>query len=96
MLTLKWSIKALIDFDEAQAYIAQENAFAAQAVADRIWQASLRLPETPLIGRPGVEPDTRHWVVQRTPYLIVYRVNGDVLEILRVWHGRRDWLNRNG
>ena len=25
MLTLKWSIKALIDFDEAQAYIAQET-----------------------------------------------------------------------
>ena len=92
MLTLKWSIKALIDFDEAQAYIAQENAFAAQAVADRIWQASLRLLESPHIGRLGVEPDTRHWVVQRTPYLIVYRVNGELLEILRVWHGRRDWM----
>ena len=94
MLTLKWSIKALIDFDEAQAYIAQENPFAAQAVADRIWQASLRLPETPHIGRPGVELGTRHWVVLRTPYLIVYRVKGEVLEILRVWHGRRDWMNR--
>ncbi len=94
MLTLKWSIKALIDFDEAQAYIAQEDSFAAQAVADRIWQASLRLPETPHIGWPGVEPDTRHWVVQRTPYLIVYRVTDDAVEILRVWHGRRDWMNR--
>ena len=92
MLTLRWSIKALIDFDEAQAYIAQENAFAGQAVADRIWQASLRLLESPHIGRPGVEQDTRHWVVQRTPYLIVYRVNGEELEILRVWHGRRDWM----
>ena len=95
MLTLKWSVKALIDFDEAQAYIAQENASAAQAVADRIWQASLRLPETPHIGRLGAELDTRHWVVQRTPYLIVYRVTGEMLEILRVWHGRRDWLNQD-
>ncbi|HVR80858.1 MAG TPA: type II toxin-antitoxin system RelE/ParE family toxin [Luteimonas sp.] len=94
MLTLKWSIKALIDFDEAQAYIAQENPFAAQTVAERIWQASLRLPETPHIGRLDLEGDTRHWVVQRTPYLIVYRVKGEVLEILRVWHGRRDWMKR--
>ena len=95
MLTLKWSIKALIDLDEAQAYIAQENALAAHSVADRIWQATLRLPETPYIGRLGVEPDTRHLVVQGTPYLIVYRVNREVLEILRVWHGRRDWMGRD-
>lgn len=92
MLRLKWSIKALIDFDEAQAYIAQENPFAAQTVADRIWQASQRLAETPHIGRPGIEPETRHWIVQRTPYLIVYRVSDEVVEILRVWHGRRDWI----
>jgi len=94
MLTLKWSIKALIDFDEAQAFIAQENAFAAQMVADRIWQASVRLAETPYIGSTGVEPSTRHWVVQRTPYLMVYRITGEVLEIVRVWHGRSDWMNR--
>jgi toxin ParE1/3/4 len=91
-LTLKWSIKALIDFDQAQAWIAQENPFAARAVADRIRQASLRLIEAPHIGRPGIEPDTRHLIVQRTPYLIVYRVSGNRVEILRVWHGRRDWM----
>jgi toxin ParE1/3/4 len=95
-LRLSWSIKALIDFDEAQAYIAQENPFAAQMVADRIWQASQRLAETPLIGRAGVEPDTRHWTVQRTPYLIVYRVTEEAVEILRVWHGRRDWMSADG
>lgn len=47
------SIKALIDFDEAQVFIAQENQFAAQTVADRIWQASLRLSETPESESPG-------------------------------------------
>ena len=60
-----------------------------------IWQAGLRLSETPHIGRLGVEPDTRHWVVQRTPYLIVYRVQDETLEILRVWHGRSDWMHRD-
>lgn len=94
MLTLRWSANALADFDAAQSYIAQENAFAAQTVADRIWQACLRLPEAPLIGRPGIEPDTRHWVVQRTPYLIVYRVTDHAVEILRVWHSAQDWTQR--
>lgn len=47
------------------------------------------------MGRPGVEPGTRHWSVQRTPYLIIYRESVDALEILRVWHGRQDWLGEN-
>jgi toxin ParE1/3/4 len=92
MLRLRWSIKALIDFDQAQAWIAQENPFAGKAVADRIWQASQRLTEAPHIGRSGIEPGTRHWIVQRTPYLIVYRVTEDAVEIVRVWHGRTDWM----
>ncbi|MBA3486299.1 MAG: type II toxin-antitoxin system RelE/ParE family toxin [Lysobacter sp.] len=61
-------------------------------MADRIWQASRRLAEEPQIGRAGIEPGTRHWIVQRTPYLIVYRVTDEAVEILRVWHGRRDWM----
>ncbi|MDX2299050.1 MAG: type II toxin-antitoxin system RelE/ParE family toxin [Xanthomonadaceae bacterium] len=95
MLMLRWSIKALIDLDEAQAYIARDDVSAAQAVARRIWQTCIRLCDAPHIGRPGVEPGTRHWVVANTPYLIVYRVQGEDLEILRIWHGRRDWMNRD-
>lgn len=64
-------------------------------MAGRIWQAVTRLAEMPQMGRPGVEPGTRHWSVQRTPYLIVYRESVDALEILRVWHGRQDWLGEN-
>ena len=38
-LGLKWSIKALIDLDEAQAYIAHENPGAAVTIAKRIKDA---------------------------------------------------------
>lgn len=92
MLRLEWSIKALIDFDEAQGYIARESPLAAQAVAERVWQAGRQLAETPYVGHPGLEPGTRHWSVQRTPYLIVYRVKVEAVEVLRLWHGRRDWM----
>lgn len=86
---------ALQDFEEAQDYIAQDNPLAAQAVAQRIADASRRLIEHPEIGRPGHVPGTREWVVSRTPYLLVYRINPakQALEILRVWHSSRDWQN---
>ncbi|WP_246371180.1 type II toxin-antitoxin system RelE/ParE family toxin [Marilutibacter penaei] len=34
--------------------------------------------------------------MKRTPYLIVYRAGDDAVEILRVWHGRRDWMAPEG
>ncbi len=43
------------------------------------------------MGRPGHVADTREWIVRRTPYLIVYRVRAETLEILRLWHAKRDW-----
>lgn len=86
---------ALQDFEEAQDYIAQDNPLAAQAVAQRIADASRQLIDHPEIGRPGHVPGTRESVVSRTPYLLVYRINlaRQALEILRVWHSSRDWQN---
>ena len=45
------------------------------------------------MGRQGYVQGAREWLVNGTPYLIVYRVKNDALEILRVWHGRRNWQN---
>ena len=90
-LKLRWTHPALADLIEAQNFIARENPAAAAAVAQRIWDASTNLCDHPNIGRPGHVPGTREWVVTDTPYLIVYRVKNDAVEILRVWHGRRNW-----
>ncbi|WP_299689315.1 type II toxin-antitoxin system RelE/ParE family toxin [Hydrocarboniphaga sp.] len=93
-MRLKWTRRALRDFQEAQHYIAQDNVPIAQTVPQRISDAAQTLTENPQMGRPGEAPGTREWVVTSTPYLIVYRIKGQVLEILRVWHGRQDWKNQ--
>lgn len=90
-MKLRWTRPALADLIEAQEYIAKENPQAANAVAQRVWQAAKTLRDNPAIGRVGHIEGTRERVVARTPYLIVYRLQSDVIEILRVWHGRRDW-----
>ncbi len=50
------------------------------------------LAEHPELGRVGRVGGTRELVVTGTPYLLVYRIRGDELQILRVLHGRRQWL----
>jgi toxin ParE1/3/4 len=83
-LNLRWTRPALADLVEAQNYIARDNPSAAETVARRVWDAGERLCENPDIGREGHVEGTREWMVNQTPYLIVYRVRNQLVEILRV------------
>ncbi len=90
-LKLRWTRLALTDFLGAQEHIAKDNPLAAQAVAQRIDEAARGLLVQPHMGRPGHIEGTREQVVSKTPYLIVYRVRGPEIELLRIWHSRRGW-----
>jgi toxin ParE1/3/4 len=43
----------------------------------------------PGAGKPGRLPDTREWLVKKTPYALIYTVRDDKALILRVMHGSR-------
>ena len=92
-MKLRWTRPALADLVEAQSHIAQDDPHIARMVAQRIWDAASRLRDNPHIGRAGHVSGTLEWVVLRTPYLIVYRIKDDAVEIIRVWHMKRDWRN---
>ncbi|MCC8193439.1 MAG: type II toxin-antitoxin system RelE/ParE family toxin [Deltaproteobacteria bacterium] len=36
-------------------------------------------------------PDTREWLVKDTPYSLIYRVKDNMVQILRVMHGNRQY-----
>jgi toxin ParE1/3/4 len=58
--------------------------------------AAESLVEMPHRGRPGRWQGTRELIIPSTPYLIPYRVRGEVIEILRVFHGARQWPPGSG
>ena len=90
-LKILWFRVAVADLEEARAYIADDDPEAARRVASAIVNAVDALAEHPAMGRPGRVPGTRELVVARTPYVIPYRLRGDRVEILRVFHARRRW-----
>jgi toxin ParE1/3/4 len=49
------------------------------------------LRDHPNLGKPGRLTGTRELVVGGTPYVVPYRVLGDDVEILAVFHGARRW-----
>ena len=88
-MRLRWLRKALRNLDDEAAYIANDNADAARLVVQRVLNAVAMLAEQPGLGRPGRIPRTRELVVLKTRYIVPYRVRGEVVEILRVFHTSR-------
>ncbi|MGH6895606.1 MAG: type II toxin-antitoxin system RelE/ParE family toxin [Geminicoccaceae bacterium] len=86
-----WLDDALADVTGIYRYVAADNPRAAARVVARIQAAVRLLSATPHRGRPGRWPGTRELVVPRTPDIVPYRVEGDLIEILRVFHGARRW-----
>ena len=90
-MQLRWTEKANRNLDDVEAYIAQDNSEAAIWMVLKIIRAVEELLNRPALGRPGRVQGTRELVIGGTPFIVPYRVRGEVLEILAVLHGARKW-----
>ena len=88
---LVWLQRAIQDRDAQLDYIAQDNPTAAVSQGDRIAEQIEILQQHPQMGRPGRKQGTRELVISRTPFIVVYRVKGMRIELLRVLHGAQQW-----
>ena len=82
----RWLSAALWQLDRVFEYMAEENPEGARHVFARIRKAIERVKRFPQSGRAGHLPGTREIAVTGLPYVVVYRITGDMVEILRVFH----------
>jgi len=91
-MTPVWSREAIDDLAALRAYIEADNPAAARGVALHIIRnVETLLPANPEMGRPGRVPGTRELVIPRTPFIVPYRLVGDTVQILRIFHAARRW-----
>lgn len=91
-MLVEWTVAASGDLDSIYAFVAEDDVDAASRQIFKVIEiAESLLPENPGLGRPGRAPFTRELIIPRTPYLVVYRVSGGILQILRVLHSARKW-----
>jgi len=88
-MRVRWLRKALRNLDAEAAFIAEDDPAAARLVVQRVLGAVAALAAQPGLGRPGRVPNTRELVVPRTRYIVPYRVRGETVEVLRVFHTSR-------
>ncbi|MGA2593993.1 MAG: type II toxin-antitoxin system RelE/ParE family toxin [Bryobacteraceae bacterium] len=88
-MRIRWTTEASDQLIGIVQHIEQEDPSAARNVAQAVIDAIDRLGTFPYLGRPGELKGTRELV--SAPYVVVYRVTSEVVEILHIWHGAQDW-----
>jgi toxin ParE1/3/4 len=71
-------------------FIEQDNPEAARDVARRLMKSIQLLAQNPSVGRPSKTKAIREWSVPDLPYIVPYRVRRDTVEVLRIYHTRRN------
>jgi len=90
-MNVEWLPVAENDREDQIAYIRERNPMAAINMGDAIQAAVRTLSEHPKIGKIGRVKTTREFVVARTPYILIYRLEARVIVVLRLLHGAQQW-----
>lgn len=90
-MQIKWSPEAAADFAGIVDYIHKQNPAAADRVAHSMYDSAASLESFSNRGRPGRIDGTRELVLAPLPFIVVYRVKRNVVEIARVLHGAQRW-----
>jgi addiction module RelE/StbE family toxin len=90
-MQVRWTMPAADDLRRIARYIRRDRPLAARNVAKTIFDAGNGLEIFPERGRKGRIPGTRELVFPGWPYILVYQVEEQTVEILRIYHGAQDW-----
>ncbi len=85
-IEIVWSALARTRLLEIRAYVARDKPEAAERLAMRIVAMLDALRNHPYLGRAGAEPGIRELVIGGTPYIVLYRVQGQRVTISTIWH----------
>lgn len=90
-MLVRWSPEAYNDLARIVQHIREQNPTAALRVAKTIYKGVARLKTSPRRGRPGRVDGTRELVLSPLPFVVVYRVAKNAVEVARVLHGAQRW-----
>lgn len=85
-----WTPAAASDLQNLSDYLKDHHPHYRQPSLRKIYAAIHSLKEWPHRGRVGREDGTRELLFPPLPYIAVYRVKEQSIEVLRIYHGAQD------
>ena len=90
-MRIRWAPAAADDLEGIHSYLRENHPPFAHKTIRKLYDAARSLKQFPHRGRIGRVEGTRELVMAPLPYVIVYGMQEDTVQILRVIHGSRDW-----
>ena len=90
MLPIVWNAQAEEDLLSIIEFVGQYDTWAAERLGEAIRVSTWPLSEHPYLFRPGRVLGTRE-IVAHPNYIIVYRVELESIQVLRVLHSRQEY-----
>lgn len=91
-MEVRWSLPAAEDLEHICEWIERDNPEAARRVAHTIYEECGRLANFPYLGRTSRRMiGWRELTFAPLPYIAVYRITPNAIEISRIFHGAQDW-----
>ncbi len=91
-MKITWTKRAARHLRSAYEFWTQEKSQgAADSMLEHIFSTIELLVRHPELGRSGRVPGTRELVLRPLPFIVVYRVRRNGVEILALLHGARKW-----
>ena len=91
-MRIRWTTLAADDLTHICDYIEEhDGSNASRRVALAIVEGVGSLGRFPHRGRPGRKAGTRELVVSGLPFIVIYRVGAEVVEVNRILHGAQKW-----
>lgn len=90
-MILNWLPAANENRFEQLDYIARDNPLAAIGQDEEIERQVNMLLQQPKMGRPGRLKGTRELVISGTPFIVVYRLQINRIEVIRLLHSSQQW-----
>jgi toxin ParE1/3/4 len=87
---VRWRARALADLRGFHDWLDGLDRGEPKKTIGRILAAAESMKRLGDIGRPSLAPGLRELSVRHAPYVIVYRISGDTVDILAVYHTAQD------
>lgn len=83
---IRWTPAAAGDLDAINEYLKSYRPLDRRATLRSLYEAARSLKRFPERGRMGRVEGTRELVLTPLPYLVVYRISGEIAHVLRIFH----------
>jgi toxin ParE1/3/4 len=90
-MKIVWSTAATRHLRQIVEYLHGESSGGAITTRRRILETVMRVGQMPYSGRIGRTDGTREAVVPRSPFIVVYEISEQTVEIVGIWHTAREW-----